>query len=291
MELVIRNRRLIEDDLTTIRCLIQAEGSQGRTHLSRHLCRLWDWRQPNGAYREIACRDLLRQLEKRNLIELPAALHAARRPGYQNRVQTPNILTDPIDLPLDRIQSGIQIVAVETAPQRHLLRDLLGACHYLGYRQPTGPSLGYLAFWNDRPLACARFGPSAWKVAARDHFIGWTCEQRRRGLKSLVNNDRFLILPWVRVPHLASFVLSRIGRRLARDWQTIYRQSIVLAETFVDSERFAGTAYRAANWLCVGQSQGRGRNDRNHQGGEPVKSVWCHPLRRDFRRPLTEEFP
>lgn len=291
MELVIRNRRLIESDLTAIRCLIQAEGSQGRTHLSRRLCRLWDWRQANGAYREIACRDLLRQLENRNLIELPAALHAARRPGYKNRVQNPNILTDPINLPLDRIQSEIRIEVVERVSQRHLLRDLLGACHYLGYRQPTGPSLGYLVFWNDRPLACARFGPAAWKVAARDDFIGWTCEQRRLGLKGLVNNDRFLILPWVRVPHLASFVLSRLGRRLAQDWQTIYRQSIVLAETFVDSERFTKTCYQAANWLCVGQSQGRGRNDRNHQGGEPVKSVWCHPLRRDFRRPLTEEVP
>lgn len=291
MELVLRNRRLIESDLTTIRCLIEAEGSQGRTHLSRRLCRLWDWRQPNGAYREIACRDLLRQLEKRNLIQLPAALQAARRPGYKNRIQTPNILTDPIHLPLARIQSELRIVVVETAPQRHLLRDLLGACHYLGYRQPTGPSLGYLAVWKDRPLACARFGPPAWRVAARDRFIGWTSEQRRRGLQSLVNNDRFLILPWVRVRHLASFVLGRIGRRLARDWQKIYRQSIVLAETFVDSERFEGTSYRAANWLCVGQSQGRGRNDRNHQGGEPVKSVWCCPLRRDFRRPLTEELP
>lgn len=291
MELVIRNRRLIESDLTTIRCLIQAEGTQGRTHLSRRLCRLWEWRQPNGAYREIACRDLLRQLESRNIIQLPAALHGARRPGYKNSVQNPNILTDRIDLPLDQIKPGIGIVMVERAPQRHMLRNLLGAYHYLGYRQPTGPSLSYLAFWNERPLACARFGPSAWKVAARDHFIGWTSEQRRRGLKRLVNNDRFLILPWVRVPHLASFVLGRMGRRLAQDWQKVYRQSIVLAETFVDSERFEGTCYRAAHWLCVGQSQGRGRNDRNHQGGEPIKSVWCYPLQRDFRRRLTEEVP
>jgi hypothetical protein len=291
MELVIRNRRLIESDLSTIRCLIQDEGTQGRTHLARRLCRLWEWRQPNGAYREIACRDLLRQLEDRNIIQLPAPLHAARRPGYKNRVQTPNILTDPIDLPLDQIKPEIGIVVVETAPQRHMLRDLLGAYHYLSYRQPAGASLGYLAFWKDRPLACARFGPCAWKVAARDQFIGWTSEQRRLGLKGLVNNDRFLILPWVRAPHLASFLLGRISRRLAQDWQKVYGHSIVLAETFVDSERFEGTCYRAANWLCVGLSRGRGRNDRNHQGGEPLKSVWCYPLKRDFRRRLTEEVP
>ena len=195
MELVIRNRRLLESDLATIRGLIQTEGAQGRTHLSRCLCRLWEWRQSNGAFREIACRDLLRQLERRHLIALPAPLHAARRPGYKNRIQAPNLLTEPITLSLDRIESALHLVPVAAEAQRHLLRDLLGAYHYLGYRQPTGPSLGYLVYWRDRPLACARFGPAAWKVAARDDFIGWTPEQRRRGLKGLVNNDRFLILP------------------------------------------------------------------------------------------------
>ena len=291
MELNIRNRRLIESDLSTIRCLIQAEGSQGRTHLSRRLCRLWEWRQPNGAYREIACRDLLRQLEKKNLIQLPAPLHAARQPGYNNRVEAPDVATDPMEVCLERIKSEIRLVRVETGPQRHLLRDLLGAYHYLGYRQPAGPSMGYLVYWQDRPLAGARFGPPAWKVAARDHFIGWTSKQRRLGLKGLVNNDRFLILPWVKVPHLASFVLGRICRGLAQDWWRVYRESIVLAETFVDSQRFEGTSYRAANWLYLGESRGRGRNDREHQGGEPVKSVWCYPLKRDFRRRLTEEVP
>lgn len=291
MELVIRNRRLIESDLTAIGCLIQAEGSQGRTHLSRRLCRLWEWRQPNGAYREIACRDLLRQLENRKLIQLPVALHAARRPGYENRVQKPNLLTDPIELSLDQIKPEIGLVRVESASQRRCLRDLLGAYHYLGYRQPAGPSIGYLIYWQDRPLACVRFGPSAWKVAARDQFIGWTSEQRWLGLKRLVNNDRFLILPWVKVAHLASFVLGRIGRRLAQDWWSVYQQSIVLAETFVDAQRFAGACYRAANWLCLGQSRGRGRNDRNHQGGEPIKSIWIYPLQRDFKRPLLEAAP
>lgn len=291
MELVIRNRRLIESDLITIRGLIQAEGAQGRTHVSRRLCRLWEWRQPNGAFREIACRDLLRQLEKRNLIELPAALHAARRSGCKNRFHNPKVLAEPIQVALDQIIAEIQIVPMKTAVQRELLRDLVGTYHDLGYRQPAGPSMGYLAFWKDRPLACARFGPAAWKVAARDQFIGWTSEQRRLGLKRLVNNDRLLILPWVRVPHLASFLLGRIGRRLAQDWQRVYQQSIVLAETFVDAQRFEGTCYRAANWLCLGQSRGRGRNDREHQSAEPLKSVWCYPLQRDFRRRLLEAAP
>jgi hypothetical protein len=291
MELVIRNRRLIESDLTTICALIHDEGSRGRTHLSRRLCRIWEWRQSNGAFREIACRDLLRQLNALKLIQLPAALCAARRPGYKNRIQAPAIISDPMEVCLDQIKSEVRIVQVETTDQRHLLRDLLATHHYLGYRQPTGASIGYLVYWRDRPVACARFGPSAWKVAARDAFIGWTPEQRRLGLKQIVNNDRFLILPWIKIPHLASFLLGRICRGLARDWWSVYQESIVLAETFVDSERFEGTCYRAANWLCLGQSRGRGRNDRAHEGGQAFKSVWVYPLAKNFGRKLQEALP
>jgi hypothetical protein len=225
------------------------------------------------------------------LIELPKPLQPARHPGYRNRVQAPGVATDSIDLSLDQIKTEIRIVAVASAAQQHFLRDLLGAYHYLGYQQPAGPSMGYLVYWQDRPLACARFGPSAWKVRARDAFIGWTSVQRRLGLKQLVNNDRFLILPWVKVPHLASFLLGRICRGLAQDWRSVYRESIVLAETFVDSERFEGPCYRAANWLCLGQSRGRGRNDREHKSGQPFKSVWCYPLQGDFRRSLLEAAP
>jgi hypothetical protein len=291
MELVIRNRRLIESDLTALQGLIQGEGSLGRSHLSRRLCRLWDWRQANGAYREIACRDLLRQLEARSLIELPRALHPARRAGYQNQVQAPKVASDPIHLPLEQMGPSLQVVVVESAAQRQLLRDLLAAYHYWGYRQPAGPSLGYVAFWQERPVACARFGPAAWNVAVRDQFIGWTPEQRRLGLRGLVNNDRFLILPWVRVPHLASFLLGKICQALAQDWRKVYRESIVLAETFVDSGRLDGACYRASHWLCLGQSRGRGRHDREHRGRESFKSVWIYSLQQDFRRQLRELTP
>ena len=291
MELAIRNRRLLESDLITIGCLIQAEGSLGRSHLSRRLCRLWDWRQPNGAYREIACRDLLRQLEERGLIELPPALHPARRVGYKNRSQAPLVSTPPMAVPVREMGGELRVVAVESRAQRHLLRDLLAAYHYLGYHQPAGPSLGYLVFWRDHPLAGVRFGPAAWKVAARDTFINWTPEQRRRGLCQLVNNDRFLILPWVKVPGLASLVLGKTCQRLAGDWWRVYRQAVVLAETFVDAERFEGTSYRAANWIPLGQSLGRGRNDRENRGGQSLKSVWVYPLKRDFYRSLLEAAP
>jgi len=288
MEWLVRNRRLLQNDLSTIGSLIEAEGFLGRSHLSRRLCRLWDWRQPNGAYREIACRDLLRQLERRGLIQLPPALHAARRTGYENQAQAPSVVTDAIEFTLDRISPEIRIEPVESVSQRGLLRDLLAVYHYLGYKQPSGGSLGYLVFWQERPIACARFGPAAWKVAVRDQFVGWTPEQRQVGLPHLVNNDRWLILPWVRVPHLATFLLGKICRRLAQDWRRVYQESIVLAETFVDSQRFEGTCYRAANWLCLGPSRGRGRNDRKQQGGQSLKSVWVYCLKGDFREQLVE---
>lgn len=288
MELVIRNRRLTEQDVSTIRGLIQAEGLQGRSHLSARLCREWNWRQPNGLFREIACRDLLRQLERRGLIRLPPALHAARRRGYRLQVGDPGLSTDPIEGDLARLRPAVRVERVGSVAQRHLLRDILAAHHYLGYRQPAGASIGYIIYWQDRPLACLRFGPAAWKVAPRDQHIGWTSEQRQRALPGVVNNDRFLILPWVKVPHLASHLLGKICKRLVQDWREVYRETPVLAETFVDSERFAGTSYRAANWLRLGQSRGRGRNDRENQGGQSIKSVWIYPLVKNYRDKLLE---
>lgn len=288
MELTIRNRRITPADLETIRELIDLEGNRGRTHLSRRLCRLWDWRQPNGAFREIACRELLRRLEQKDLVQLPARLHAARRPGYQNRVSPPLLEATPLVEPLQRLVADLTVTTVDELAQRRLFKELIATHHYLGYRQPSGPCLNYLVFWQDRPVACARFGPAAWNVEARDRFIGWSPIQRQRHRHQLVNNDRFLILPWVRVSSLASFILSRLCRRLPSDWQAVYQTPIVLAETFVQADRFAGTCYAAAHWHCIGQTSGRGRKDRAHQYGQPIKSIWLFPLQRNFRQPLTQ---
>jgi Domain of unknown function (DUF4338) len=288
VELSIRNRRITPADLKTIRELIDLEGSRGRTHLSRRLCRLWDWRQPNGAFREIACRELLRRLEQKNLVQLPAQLHAARRPGYQNRVRAPLVEATPIVEPLQRLVTDLTVTTVDELTQQQLFKELIATHHYLGYRQPSGPCLNYLVFWQDRPVACARFGPAAWKVEARDRFIGWSPTQRQRHRQHLVNNDRFLILPWVRVGSLGSFILSRLCGRLPADWQAVYQTPIVLAETFVQADRFVGTCYAAAHWQWVGQTSGRGRQDRAHQHGQPIKSIWLFPLHQNFRHPLTQ---
>ncbi len=172
--------------------------------------------------------------------------------------------------------------------RERLHNSLVARYHYLGYRQPTGAALKYLCYCGERVVAALGFGAAAWKVACRDAFIGWEPAVREANLPGVVNNDRFVILPWVRVPHLASFLLGHCLRRLRRDWMAHYATPIVLAETFVERERFAGTCYRAANWRRLGETRGRGRNDRTHRNAEPVRDVLVYPLCRRFRERLCQ---
>jgi hypothetical protein len=286
-ELILRRRRVGPEDLDLIRRLIAEEGQRGRSHISNRLCELWDWRQANGLFRQIACRDLLRQLHAKGLIALPPELTKGRRQGYTNRFQLPDLFSSiPLEGALNRLGPRITLQRVQSRPQRQLFNGLIGSYHYVGYQQPTGAQLKYLAFFEDRPIACLSFGPAAYKVAARDQFLGWTVAQRQQRLPWLVNNDRFLILPFVRIPRLASWLLSRCLRRLRTDWQQVYQHDLALAETFIEENRFEGTCYAAANWLCLGKTQGRGRNDRFNEASLPIKTIWVYPLRKDFRQVL-----
>jgi hypothetical protein len=288
-DLLIRRRVIREEDLLLIRQLIEQEGAQGRSHISNRLCELWDWRQGDGRFRQIACRDLLRRLETRGLIELPPQLRAARRAGYRNRTQTPKLLDSaPLVGGLREFRSQLSIQLVENSRQLILYRGLVGTYHYLGYQQATGAQLRYITCFQDRPIACLGFGPAAWKIGPRDQFIGWSDEARQQNLPWVVNNDRFLILPWVGIKCLASFLLGRVVRQLRRDWQRAYGHDLALMETFVERERFAGCAYAAASWICIGQTRGRGRNDRTHEEGAPIKTIWLYPLRADFRTRLCQ---
>jgi len=284
---MIRSRRIREEDLLLIRGLISAEGHRGRSYVSQRLCEIWDWRQANGRFRQIACRDLLRQLDRKGLVKLPPLLHGARRVGYRN-VVTPMDLLDRVALegPLAPMRSELQVSLVQGPEQARLFKGLVGTYHYLGYQQAQGGQVKYLAQYRDRPVACLSFGSAAFRVAARDQFIGWSAPQRQERLPWVVNNDRFLILPWVSVPHLASFLLSRCLRRLRSDWQQIYQQDLALAETFIQKDRFTGRCYAAANWTCIGESRGRGRNDRFHQEALPIKTIWVYALRPEFRQVL-----
>ena len=291
-QLIIRRRQIGPEDLQQIRTLVRQEGERGRTHLSRRLCQIWDWRQANGRFREIACRDLLRQLEARAFINLPAMLKPARRPGYRNAVHTPELLEQalPQGWPRNWCQR-IELKLVQSRLQRQVFNGLIGTYHYLGYQQPAGAQLQYLAEYESCPIACLSFGPAAFKVGPRDRFIGWPVRYREQRLPWLVNNDRFLILPWAKVPQLASWLLGHCLRGLRADWQRVYRHDLALCETFVEQGRFGAGSYAAANWIYAGQTQGRGRNDRLNQGGLPIKTIWLYPLRRDFRRLLCSSEP
>lgn len=286
-KLSIRRRQIGQEELRLIGQLIVQEGHKGRSHLSNRLCELWDWRQPNGRYRQIACRELLRKLEAKKLIELPPMLHSARRVGYRNTFALPEVLDRvPVRGPLGPMRKEMVLALVEGKAQTRLFNGLIGSYHYLGYQQPTGAQLKYLASYQGRPVGCLSFGPAAFKVGPRDQFIGWSDWARQERLPWMVNNDRFLILPWIEVRCLASFLLSRCLRRLRGDWRRSYHHDLALAETFIEQDRFQGHCYAAANWRCVGQSQGRGRNDRVRQHPLPIKTIWLYPLRGDFRQIL-----
>ena len=289
-DLVLRRRVIQPADLALIRQLIEAEGALGRSHLSNRLCALWDWRQANGRFRQIACRDLLRRLETKGLIRLPPPLCAARRAGYRNATRPPELGdTVALDGPLAEFRPQLKLELVREAGQARIFAGLIGAYHYLGYQQATGAQLKYLVWSADRPLACLSYGPAAWKVAPRDRYIGWSAPARQAHLDWVVNHDRFLIVPDVTIRHLASYVLAATLSRLRADWQAVYGHDLALAETFIEADRFRGRCYAAANWVCVGQTQGRGRHDRTFAQALPVKTVWVYPLRADFRAVLSQE--
>lgn len=239
----------------------------------------------------MAARTLLLKLQARGLIELPPARRRTARPCARapERFQ-PELLpaaTEPINAALALVQPIRLELAGDLRSRRHLA-GLLAKYHYRGFNGAVGENLQYLA--TDpcgRELAVMVFGAAAWKVAARDQFIGWSREQRQRHLGAIANQQRFLILPWVRVPHLASHLLALATRHLSADWQARYGHPIWLVETFVEVDRFAGTAYKAAGWLELGQTTGRTRQDRERTIQSPRKSVWVRPLHPTFRQPLT----
>ena len=284
----VRDKILDIEDINLINNLIKTEGSRGRTYISKQLCRIWDWRSPNGIYRDMTCRQLLRSLDRKGLIKLPPPIKPGRIVGYKNKTVLPSSLNmNPIDRYLSTF-SDINVEIVRGTNKENIYNGLIGAYHYLGYHQGVGEQLKYLVYGNGRLLSCIGFGSSAWKVACRDRYIGWDQFTREQRLFLIVNNHRFLILPWVKVPNLASHILGCISRRLRNDWQSYYNHDIVLIETFVEGDRFKGVSYRAANWHYLGQTTGRGRNDHTHRSIKPIKDVYVYPLTKDFRERLSQ---
>ena len=286
-EQVIQGRRLGPEDIGVVQHWLATEPGWNRTRLSRELCRRWDWRNEAGRLKDMACRTLLLKLERRGQIRLPAR----QRPSVnalRNR-QRGEVLHD--QTPITGVLNALQPLRIEVLGECHpdlaLFGFLLQRYHYLGLRNSAGENLKYLARdRHGRPLACLLFGAAAWKAKARDCFIGWDAACHQQRLTRLTNNTRFLVLPWVRVPHLASHLLGQVARTLNVDWLAKYAHPIELLETFVDRDRFRGTCYRAAGWLHVGATTGRSRNDVDQTLRVPVKDIYLRPLSANWRRRL-----
>jgi hypothetical protein len=282
-----RGRDVGPTDVAFIRELIAAHPQLSRRRLSAKLCEAWHWVQPNGALRDMVCHGFLLALHRAELIVLPAP-----------RVQVPNNVVAhrrthgaaPIDpRPLETTLAALgplDLRQVRRAEGEDLFGQLLAQHHYLGYCRPVGEHLKYLVFAQDRPLACLAWSSAPHHLAPRDRFIGWSKEQRLRHLHLIAYNTRFLILPWVKVPQLASHLLSRVARVISADWQCFYHHPIHLLETFIDPGRFSGTCYRAANWRCVGRSTGRGHRTPSRRSNRSLKELWVYPLSRNFRQHL-----
>jgi hypothetical protein len=289
----VQGRHLTEADIKSIRQLRTEHPQWSRRQLSEHLAQQWQWRNEAGRLKDMAARTLLLKLQAKGLIDLPAALtsngnrqRCARAP-IEHQPELLSSQPDPIAGPLAAVQPvGLELV--DSLPQRRRVSQLLQRHHYRGFAGAVGENVQYLARdAHGRELAVMVFGAAAWKVAARDHFIGWSVSQRRQALRLIANQQRFLILPWVQVIHLASHLLALAVRRLAQDWQGRYGHPVWLVETFVEQERFAGTSYKAAGWSRIGQTTGRTRQDRQRTLQAPIKAVWVRPLHRQFRKLLT----
>ena len=286
--LTYRGRPVSNDDVAFIRGLLTGPSGASRRRLSLDLCAAWGWVQPNGEPRDAVCRGLLLALARAGHLDLPPARWVPRRPRRRSVPSGPvEIDRTPIAASLAAL-GPIEIRQVRRTPDEPLFGGLIQTHHYLGYAQPVGEHLKFIAYAGDRPVACLAWSSAPRHLGPRDRFIGWSAEARRTNIRFVAYNSRFLILPWVQVPHLASHLLGRIARMLPSEWQRVYGHPVYLLETFVHAERYRGTCYRAANWTVVGRTTGRGKDDRDHRGpNRPVKDVLCYPLMRDFRERLS----
>ena len=288
-ETIIQGRLIGPAEVGLIRRLLHEHPDWHRTRLSQELCAIWDWRNGSGRIKDMAARTLLLKLERRGQIILPP-----RQSSANNAIRNKNIslLDHDQTLVVGSLQTllplSVNMVEKNTADLM-IFKSLISQHHYLGLRNTVGENLKYLVFdRHDRLVSALLFGSAAWQTQPRDTFIGWSVDARRSGLSLITNNTRFLIPKWIRVPNLASHILSRVSRRIDCDWQAKYGHRIYLLETFVDQSRFCGTCYQAANWIRTGQTQGRTRNGLRDAPPVSIKDVYVYPLSKNFRRTLCD---
>jgi hypothetical protein len=281
-----RHRRVTAAEVASIRELIAAHPDASRRALSQKLCEAWDWRQPNGTLRDMVCRSLMLELHRAGHIELPPKRQSP--PNNLARRKKP----EPVEVDQSPIHTDLRALGplvirqVRRTAEEPLLNGLIETHHYLGYTQPVGEHLKHLVYAGDRPIACFTWSSAPRHLGPRDRFIGWSAKARRRNIRFVAYNSRFLILPWVEVPHLASHLLGRMVRALAGEWEQVYGHPVWFAETFVYPAKFKGTCYRAANWIDLGRTTGRGKDDQTKRPNRPLKDVLGYPLTKRFRELL-----
>lgn len=285
-EITYRGKTATTEDIEFINELIANNPNDSRWALSIKLCKEWNWVQLNGALRDMVCRGFMLKLHRAGYITLPPKRRTPNNP-FVNRKKPVEVEIDqtPINVSLSGIKP-LEIRQVRNTESAKLFNSLIEYHHYLGYCHPVGEQLKYIVFAEKRPIACFAWSSAPRHIGCRDRFIGWTKDVREKHLHYMAYNSRFLILSWVRIPYLASHLLGRITRTLSSDWEKKYNHPIFFLETFVDTERFAGTCYKAANWQYLGNTTGRGKSDKTHKQTRSIKAVWGYPLSKNFREQL-----
>jgi len=286
-----RGKMVTGDDVAFINRLIGENSSDSRWALSKKLCQAWNWMQPNGTLKDMVCRGLMLKLHRAGHIRLPAKKHHVNNP-FVNRTKPAKVAIDqsPVAGKLSEIKP-LQFSQIRRTASEKLFNSLIEHYHYLGYCHPVGEQLKYIVYSQQRPIACLAWSSVARHIGCRDRFIGWSAHSRKAHLHLLAYNSRFLILPWVQVGCLASHILARMAKVVSEDWQAIYHHPIYYLETFVDKQRFAGTCYKAANWIYLGDTTGRGKNDHTNKVNRSIKAVWGYPLNKHFRTLLSPGAP
>lgn len=286
-----RGRNITQSDITLIKKIIEAHPDASRRFISQEVCRAWQWRQANGTLKDMICRSLLLLLQSEGLIKLPPPKCKPANP-LANRKKPVTIEIDrtPIECSIREL-FPIQLKQVRRTRLEKLFNSLISQYHYLGYTQPVGEHLKYIAFSNHRPIACLAWSSAPWYIGARDRFIGWSPKTRQRNLHLIINNTRFLVLPWVKVSHLASHLLALNRHRVSEEWNLIYNHPVYVLESFVDTGRFRGTCYKADNWIHVGITTGRGKLSKSTKPTLSKKAVYVYPLTKDFRERLNTRDP
>lgn len=273
------------EEIEAIRCLIASNPRFTRAELSRQVCDHLGWVRPDGRRKEMSCRVAMLRMHKDSLITLPPPTQGNGNGRNHPRLTHASDPQEPITSPAGKL-GKLFFLPVNSSRDSKLWNELIQRYHYLGYKPLPGAQMRYMVRSADRLIAALGFGAAAWTVAPRDRFIGWTAHQRKQNLHLVVNNARFLILPWIASPNLASRILAGIAKQLPEDWTRRYGYAPLLLETFVEQKRFTGTCYRAANWIHVGQTRGRGKLDRYYQCLLPIKDIYLYPLHKRFRQIL-----